>query len=171
MAASFVLQGRALTDADLEEIRLLIRSSPEHSRRKLSKELAQRWNWKDLRGQLKDMAARTLMLKLHERGLIELPACRSIASKRRARPLELFVDPPPPDICESFATITPLSITVVSRTDKAYRLLSRHLERYHYLGFKGPVGENLMYRVQDRRGRSGAVAVSIGRPPDGYRSI
>lgn len=153
MAASFVLQGRLLTDTHLDEIRLLIRQSPQDSRRKLSKTLARQWDWKDSRGQLKDMAARTLMLKLQERGLIELPACRTIASKRRARPLELFADPLPSDIDESLATLTPLAITVVSRTDKAYRMLSRHLERHHYLGFKGPVGENLMYRVQDHQGR------------------
>jgi hypothetical protein len=159
MAASFVLQGRTLTDTDLEEIRLLIRQSPEHSRRRLSEELAQRWDWKDLRGRLKDMAARTLMLKLHERGLIELPERRSIASKRCMHPLELFVDPEPPAIDESLTTLMPLSIAVVSRADKAYRILSGYLERHHYLGFKGPVGENLMYRVQDRIGRDVACVL------------
>jgi hypothetical protein len=121
--------------------------------------LAHQWNWKDSGGRIKDMAARTLMLKLHERGLIQLPERRSVASKHRAHPLELFEDPRPSVIEECIDGLLPVTITVVARTDKAYRLLSGHLERHHYLGFRGPVGESVMYRVQDRQGRDVACVL------------
>lgn len=54
------LQGRLITEEDLREIREVIGSHPQWSRRRISVELAQRWNWRGHDGQLKDMAARTL---------------------------------------------------------------------------------------------------------------
>ena len=42
----------------------------------MSRVLAQRWQWYAASGQLKDMAARTLLLKLQERGDLVLPERR-----------------------------------------------------------------------------------------------
>ena len=44
------------------------------------------WQWCAASGQLEDMAARTLVLKLHERGLIVLPERRRAPAMRRSYP-------------------------------------------------------------------------------------
>jgi hypothetical protein len=83
---SAVVQGREVTGADLAQIRELIRAHPDWSRRRLSEVLAREWDWRNAAGRLKDMATRSLLVKLDERGWIQLPARRRAATNRmRAR--------------------------------------------------------------------------------------
>jgi hypothetical protein len=73
------IQGRRISGVEIAQIRELIEKNPQWSRWRVSQALAHSWQWHAASGQLKDMAARTLLLKLHERGLIVLP-------ERRRRP-------------------------------------------------------------------------------------
>ena len=59
--------------ADIELIRAMLAAHPARGRTPLSVELCLRWNWRNARGQLKDMACRTLLLKLERAGHIRLP--------------------------------------------------------------------------------------------------
>lgn len=70
MNETFVLQGRRLGPSELNQVRALIADHPEWSRYRLSRELAQKWEWRNDTGQIKDMAARSLLLKLEQRGWI-----------------------------------------------------------------------------------------------------
>jgi len=65
---STIVQGRAVKQRDLEQIRQLITANPQWSRWRLSQALAAAWNWRNPAGQLKDMAARSLLVKLEQRG-------------------------------------------------------------------------------------------------------
>ncbi len=76
MQEAETIQGRRIGGAEIAEIRGLIEQNPQWSRWRVSQALAQNWQWYAASGQLKDMAARTLLLKLHERGLIVLPERR-----------------------------------------------------------------------------------------------
>jgi hypothetical protein len=80
MTKVMVLQGRELTDADIELIRALLATHPAQGRTPLSEELCRRWNWRNAQGRLKDMAARTLLLKLERAGHIRLPPRRRPSS-------------------------------------------------------------------------------------------
>src|ERR1700720_152208 len=76
---SLYIQSRTLEAKDLKWIRQLIDAHPDWNRTKLSVHIAQRWQWRNHVGQLKDMACRSMLLKLEEKGLICLlvpwPAC------------------------------------------------------------------------------------------------
>ena len=61
------MQGRKIEAADIERIRQLLQQNPAWSRRRLSQVLASEWDWRNGHGQLKDMAARSLLVKLGER--------------------------------------------------------------------------------------------------------
>src|SRR5229473_7798034 len=75
-------------------------ANPHWSRWRLSRELATRWDWRNVAGQLKDMAARTLLVKLQQRGLIELPARRQVPTNRmRCGAQPAIIDPPEPIVC------------------------------------------------------------------------
>ena len=76
------LQARTLSGDDLAVVRALIAAHPDWHRTALSLHLCQWWNWRNGAGRLKDMAARTLLLKLQARGLVELPP----PQKRTHRP-------------------------------------------------------------------------------------
>ena len=73
MTEVMVLQGRKVTGTDIELIRVLLAEHPARGRTPLSQELCRRWNWRNAQGRLKDMAARTLLLKLERAGHIRLP--------------------------------------------------------------------------------------------------
>ena len=82
MSESLTIQGRRLSPADLHGLRQWVGENPHWSRWRLSRELATRWDWRNGAGVLKDMAARTLLVKLAQRGLIGLPARRQVPTNR-----------------------------------------------------------------------------------------
>ncbi len=69
-----VIQGRIITADEIGLIRGLMVEHRDWGRTRLSQELCRRWDWGNAQGRIKDMAARTLLLKLERRGFIELPA-------------------------------------------------------------------------------------------------
>ena len=71
------VQGREITKDDIELVRRLIEANPSRNRTRLSQELCPLWNWRAANGQIKDMACRTLILKLEQRGHITLPGRQS----------------------------------------------------------------------------------------------
>jgi hypothetical protein len=156
-----IVQGRRLKAAELASLRHWVSAHPGWSRRRLSVELASRWDWRNGAGQLKDMATRTLLLKLHQRGLLELPPRRQAPTNRmRGAASELaLVDQPPAAIHADLGELDPLQVQEVSTQATERAWIKGALARYHYLGFKGVVGENLQYVARDRQGRPLACLV------------
>jgi len=152
-----LIQGRLIGPADLEQIRQLLAVHPEWSRRRLSQQLAQLWNWRNPAGQLKDMAARTMLLKLEGRGWIELPARRQVPCNRmrtkQVSPLPTPLSQSP--VQEALGRLLPLDIREVSGAARnPWRALFENLlHHHHYLSYRSPVGENLQYLACDRQGR------------------
>jgi hypothetical protein len=159
------LQGRRFTSADLATVRALIDQHPEWHRSALSQALCQRWHWRNDAGQLKDIAARALLRKLHAKGWIQLPpAQRRPAQPPRPRPprpapdqRELFATTPAP-IDGPLAPLQPLRWTLAHNPGPRRRV-RQLLAQYHYRGFHGPVGENVQYLIHDAQGREIAAMV------------
>jgi hypothetical protein len=148
-----VLQGRRIGSAQISEIRELIAANPHWHRRRLSVALAQRWQWYTTSGQLKDMAARSLLLKLHERGLIVLPERRRAPTTRRSVVVaDLFDSLPPEPVQSPLSSLRPLQIQVVGPKKPDYPVFQKYLARHHYLSYRGPIGENLGYLIRSRTG-------------------
>ena len=76
-------RGRIVTQEDIEFIRRFIAANPGASRRKLSAQLCEVWQWKQANGALCDMVCRGLLLMLHRAGEIELPASPLSAHETR----------------------------------------------------------------------------------------
>jgi hypothetical protein len=158
------VQGRLLSQAELDSIRQLREAHPQWSRQELSVHLAQQWQWRNEAGQLKDMATRTLLLKLHARGLIELPPPRRPGGNRRRQPsvaAELQLPLPsvePAPIEGPLQSLRPLSL-LLAESSAQRRRVRWLLQQYHYRGFSGAVGENLQYLAHDAQGREVAVMV------------
>jgi len=150
---TLVVQGRQLESTDIVRIRELIADNPNWSRRRLSKALCDEWGWRNGNGQMKDMAARSLLLKLHARTLIELPVRRQVASNRM---LSRKISPQRWDTTPVMGTLGdlgPLTVKEVSRESSARVRFAAALSEFHYLGYRGTVGENLQYMVTDKSGR------------------
>jgi len=154
MESTLTIQGRQVGAADLATIRDQIATHPDWHRTRLSQELCRLWEWVNEHGRLKDMAARALLRKLDSAGLIELPApIRSANNGYRNRPVVLdTLDLATPLIEGRLSDLQPIRIQRVESPEDT-RVFRGLLQQHHYLGYTGPVGENLQYLIHDRQGR------------------
>ena len=94
------------------------------------------------------MAARTLLVKLQERGLISLPRRRYLPTNRMRAAMivpQLWDQTP---IQSSLAELGQLRVEEVSQDRRGREELAAALQQLHYPGSGGgTVGENLQYRV------------------------
>jgi len=159
-----IIQGRFIGEAEIAQVRLLLSEHADWSRWRLSVHLARLWDWRSTAGQLKDMAARTMLLKLEARGLIVLPVRRRASPNRMSRKPsaepelleDMFPEPANAEVHVALAELLPLGIEEISQKKHVGKqaVFSRLLERHHYLSHRGTVGENMQYLVSDRQGNS-----------------
>jgi len=145
MSLTWRYRGRIVADEDIAFIRQLILENPRASRRRLSAQLCEAWEWKQANGALRDMVCRGLLLMLHRAGEIELPPIRFRALNpfvRRVAPAPLLVDTTP--IAGTLTELRPMVLQQVRRTTDE-PLFNSLLEQYHYLTYEQPVGEHLKY--------------------------
>jgi hypothetical protein len=147
------IQGRAIRPEDVALIRDWLEVHPNSNRTRLSRELCATWNWRNGAGRLKDMACRSLLLKLEARGRIRLPPRRTASvnalRNRQALPLEHAQEA----IEGPLQRLQPVRVDAVAEGSSEALLFKSLLQRYHYLGHRNCVGENLKYMARDREGR------------------
>jgi len=148
----WLVQGKRVGEAELALIGQWRQTFPLWNRTRLSRQLCEHWDWRNQAGRLKDMACRSLLLKLEERGLITLPPRRTASvNGLRNRQLREVECPTTPVEC-GLAVLQPLQVIPVDNPQDAalFRFL---LARHHYLGYGNTVGENMKYLVRARDGR------------------
>jgi hypothetical protein len=157
------MQGRLIEPPQFLEVRDLVAGHPQWSRYRLSRELCILWNWRTPTGQWKDMAARTLMLKLAQRGWLTLPQRRAPSPNRHrlAAPPERAWETEP--ITGNLSDLGTVEIIEVSSQPEGRAEVRAALAKFHYLGYRTSVGENLQYVVRDGGARLLAVVV-FGAP-------
>ena len=147
------IQGREIGKPEIDLIVGLLAEHPLWNRTRLSRELCDLWAWRNALGQPKDMAARTLLLKLERAELIKLPARQTPSPNARRNQRTESVPPLAPPICGTLGELQPLSVSIVAPKSEDAQLFQGLLAHYHYLGHRNTVGENLRYLVRDRHGR------------------
>lgn len=148
-----MVQGRRLEPADIVRIRELISGNPNWSRRRLSEALCGEWDWRNGSGRMKDMAARSLLVKLHARGLVELPPRRQTPSNRMVCRKLLLHNWDMTPVTGTLRDLGPLQVREISTDHTARVRFAAALAEFHYLGCRGTVGENLHYVVTDKTER------------------
>jgi hypothetical protein len=162
MEQDVLVQGRRLGPEELGWLAQWIEDHRQWSRKRLARELCVHWGWHDLRGRLKDFAARSLLLKLEAQGHFRLPPLQ-VQKRRAARSVPKLAQWQQPDPWEaSLAQIRPVKFELVCAGSAAAVRWAFYLDQYHYLGLR-VVGENLGYLVMDAHGRD-VAAVLFGAP-------
>lgn len=126
---------------EIEHINQLLKTNPNWSRRKLSKQVCEDFKWRQKNGHLRDMICRSLMLELDRSGYIQLPPIKfrtnnPLANRKKPQKLELDKTP--------IISNDKIEILQVRGTCNE-RLYDSLIEHYHYLGYVYPVGEYLKY--------------------------
>ena len=146
------MQGRRVSELEVALIGHWLQAFAFWNRTRLSRQLCEHWNWRNQAGRLKDMACRSLLLKLERRGLITLPPRRtaSVNGLRNRQPPEVECQTLP--VACGLAELQPLQVIPVENQQDAalFRFL---LARHHYLGYGNTVGENVKYLVRAEDGR------------------
>ncbi len=141
MSESLEIQGRHWSAQQIQEISQWVSQNPTWSRYRLSRELCTRWKWIRPNGQWADMAARSFLIKLHERALIQLPPCRRQSPNRmKHRRLECVTLEASP-IEGDLRTLGLLHLHEVSREPVWRAVFETLLATEHYLGYRSPVGD------------------------------
>ena len=124
----------------MEMICGLLDAHPDWHRTRLSRELCARWDWHNAQGCPKDMAARTLLLKLERAGCILLPARRGTSPNGRRNRHVAPVAPPGEPIRDPLRDLLPLGVGIVAPGSADARLFHGLLAHEHYLGHRNTVG-------------------------------
>lgn len=140
-------RNREVTTADLEFLRLQCASTA--TRGDLVQAVCEVWKWRQVNGGPSAYACTDLLLRLEERGLLELPPPARPRRTRDRRPLASL--PLPPDLIaltgldvrDPHADLRALCVRPIASEERVgWRL---YVERYHYLGDRPIVGEHLLY--------------------------
>src|SRR6266849_2934578 len=135
MSAQWRYRGREISTNDVAFIRQLIATHPGASRRALSANLCDAWQWRQANGSPRDMVCRGLLLMLHRAGEIELPPVRYTPPNplaKRQPPVTMLIDTTP--MQGQLRQLQPIEFQQVRRTaDEA--LFNSLLEQHHYLGY------------------------------------
>jgi len=117
----------------------------EWGRSPLSQEFCRIWDWRTATGHLKDMACRSLLNTLEERGHLALPPVQShprwVNAERAIKDVAPRADP----IEGPLSVVSP--IEMVPAGPASQPLLAYLLARYHYPGIHRTVDENMKYLV------------------------
>ena len=133
---------RAIGPAELAFIRATIAAHAGRGRSRISRVLCEAWNWRQPNGTLKEYACRDLLLRLEERGYLQLPP-RLRAPDGPSRQDRLLPLPPPPPAPLTRAALGTLAVRPLQPAERP--LWKALLARYHYLGYRRDVGEQLGY--------------------------
>jgi hypothetical protein len=138
---------------DIGLIERLLAEHPGWGRSRLSVKLCELWDWRADNGRLKDMACRSLLLRLEKAGHITLPPRQRKSPNGYRNRSPVWVPHCTEPIESALKTLTPLQITCVVNASEQDRLFRCLLSRYHYLGLRNTVGETMKYLVHSRDGQ------------------
>ncbi len=144
-----IIRGRKFTEYDINIIKEILQQNPTATRRYKSKLICERLGWRQANGILKDRACLDVLLRLHNKELINCPPIR--LSRRRKNQGGARKDKV--NFCEPFEHIVgkvgdykEFRFEMIRGTDKEC-LWDYLINTYHYLGYQVIVGHYLKYLI------------------------
>lgn len=153
--------GRRFSRKQLAKVQETVRQFPQLSRTELAHTLCEHLNWKTPNGKDKVESCLTLLEKLEAEGVVSLPAKQARQASQRRVPV-LENEPPEPPIQAALHTLMPIQLEAVSSGGADREQWKAHLQTFHYLGYRQPVGPHLGYWIvsQPRQQRLGCLLFS-----------
>lgn len=174
-------RGTRLRKKDLTTIQKRIASGEFSSRQALAREICRTFHWRRPNGELAIRGAWQLLVRLDKIGFIRLPNAKGLQGRPRHEAVaEAASRIMIPENLESFSRVTESKASQEICSELRVRLINEeerldwraHIERFHYLGDAGLVGESLRY-VAELNGKwvallSWGAATLCNRPRDNY---
>lgn len=151
----YTVNGRILSNEDINQVIEMVKMYPRLNRQELVKTICVNLRWSSIVGGKKEKAIEEFLLKLEEKGLINLPAKRmgnwsrkgnKDAFKKRAIPITERTKAKE-DVCGIINEFMPVELELVNDIEKE-SLWEEYIERYHELKYGSPFGDRLKYFIQ-----------------------
>ncbi len=158
--------GRSFSVADLELVRQITSEFASLGVTEISRTICELLEWKRPSGGLKNIECRRLLEGLRDQGLLRLPELLHPGARRPRRIRHGAGGDPQPEIHGSAGEFEPLRLEVVrGGRSPANALWKEYIDRYHYLGYRVPVGASLRYLVRSQQNPEVVLACLLWSSP------
>jgi len=149
--ATVTFAGRRFSFEELALIRQAVEDYAALGITEISRTICEWLDWRRPNGRLKSHECRLLLERLRDQGVLRLPALRRTGRRGPRIPTLSERSDAQRPVQSALADLEPLSLRVVEKSDSG--LFRQYLQRYHYLGYRTPVGACLRYFVQAGNGQ------------------
>lgn len=148
---ALTFSSRTFSPEDLQLIQQITADFGALGRTEISRTICELLNWRRPSGRLKNHEARLLLERLEGLGWVRLPEVRRLGQRGPRRVKWSSQSEWQEKQIGSAGEFEPLEFQVV-RAGRDSQLWREWVERYHYLGYRVPVGAHLRYVVRCPRG-------------------
>jgi hypothetical protein len=152
--ASTTFAGKQFTRRELAQIQQTVHHCRHLNFRELGHTLCEHLNWVTPGGQHRIQTCLKALEEMQAAGLFQLPEKRRRRSKARQKPVPWQQHTAEqPTIRGDLGQFTSITVELVTEQDAMLRF-NEYIDRYHYLGYRRPIGNHLRYFVvgHDARG-------------------
>ncbi len=145
--------GRKFRVQQIIDIQKTVSTLPGLSRSELAHTICEHVNWTTPRGTNRIQTCLNALEEMEDSGIIILPAKREQTKKASQREI-IYTDrtnEAQPINCQ-LNELMPISLQIVSEKEHV-KQWNEFVDRYHYLGYRRPIGSHLRYFIIDRHGR------------------
>lgn len=145
--------GRRFTRKQIEDIQTMVNRFPNLSLRELAHSVCECFNWLTPNGKNKIQTCLGALAEMEKLGLFTLPA--KVKSKVRQGSKKIKLTPntePQLPVSGNLSELLPLMLQKATKKEEI-ALWNEFIERYHYLGYKRPMGPHFRYFIIDKTGR------------------
>jgi hypothetical protein len=139
--------GRTFSVQELELMRQVASDCAALGVTEIARTLCELLDWKRPSGRLKNHECRQLLEHLRDEGWLQLPSLRQVGPRGPRRIDRSKRGEPQPEITVSAGDLEPLILTLVKPGPES-TFWNELIDRYHYLGYRVPVGAHLRYFVR-----------------------
>jgi hypothetical protein len=152
--------GRTFQIHEMELLRELARDYAALGVTEIARTACELLNWTRPSGGLKNHECRLLLEKLQQIGVLSLPAIRA-TGRRGPRPVAISAE----SDAESMLTgevsdYFPIELKLLESSEQGH-LWRQYIERYHYLGYRVPMGAHLRYWAQTKTASGNRVLACL----------
>ena len=149
---STTFNGRRFTRKQIVEIQNITKRFSGLSRRELAHTICEHFEWITPAGTHKIHPCLNALEEMEKQGIVTLPVKQE--RKKRTQKQIIWTDKTKEQIsiCCSLDQLMPVKLQKVIGKEEV-DCWNEFVDRYHYLGYKHPIGSNLRYYIVDRYGR------------------
>jgi hypothetical protein len=151
-----------LTLQDLEAARQTVRLCSGLSRQELARTICEHWGWVTASGSHKVTGCLKVLEEWEDQGLLRLPGKRRMLRWSTDQASGAVATPrtnPRTPLVGELSEVGSIRLEVVQGKDQG-RLWNEYVDRYHYLGYRQPLGCSLRYFIHSPSGLLGCVLLA-----------